>query len=189
MAVFTALYDANVLYPARLRDLLIRLAVTDLVQARWTTAIHAEWIRNVLRDRPDLTESQLQRTRTLMDTAVPDSLVTGYEPLIATLVLPDPADRHVLAAAIRGRADVIVTMNLQDFPAAALAPYSIEVQHPDVFIRRLLELDPATVMDVVRRQRADLKRPPLTVTELLDGLDHIGLTQTVNFLRAHQDML
>ena len=117
----TAIYDANVLYPAPLRDLLIRLAQAGLVRARWTDTIHDEWLRNVLKDNPRLSAERLARTRSLMNDAVRDCLVSGYEDLTATLSLPDPDDRHVLAAAIRARADVIVTYNLCDFPAPTLA--------------------------------------------------------------------
>ena len=119
MASFVAVYDACVLYPAPLRDLLLRLALTDLFRARWTERIHEEWMRSVQRDRPDLTPEQLQRTRELMDLSVPGCLVTGYEGLIENLNLPDPDDRHVLAAAIRCQAGVIVTYNLKDYPQAA----------------------------------------------------------------------
>ncbi len=103
------LYDACVLYPAPLRDLLMRLALTDLFQARWTDQIHDEWTRNVLANRPDVTAESLARCRRLMDEHVPDCLVTGYESLIPTLSLPDPDDRHVLAAALHGGASSIIT--------------------------------------------------------------------------------
>src|SRR5438552_18500576 len=107
----TAVYDANILYPAPLRDLFIRVAQAGLIRARWTETIHDEWIRNVLRDHPQLSAERLARTRTLMNEAVRDCLVTGYEDLIDFLTLPDPDDRHVLAAAIRAGTDVIVTCN------------------------------------------------------------------------------
>ena len=96
-----AVYDANILYPAPLRDLFIRIAQAGLVLARWTETIHDEWTRNVLKDNPRLSAERLTRTRNLMNEAVRDCLVTGYEDLIASLSLPDPDDRHVLAAAIR----------------------------------------------------------------------------------------
>ena len=102
MTNFTAVYDACVLYPAPLRDLLMRLAVTDLFRAKWTEAIQDEWTRSVLRDRPDLSADQLQRTRTLMNDNVRDCLVTGYEELIPALHLPDPDDRHVEMAIKKG---------------------------------------------------------------------------------------
>src|SRR3954464_11109127 len=106
----------DVLYPAPLRGLLMQLAVADLFQARWTDEIHDEWIRNVLSDRPDIRPESQARCRELMNRHVPDCLVVGYETLIPTLVLPDPDDRHVLAAAIHAQAEVIVTFNLRDFP-------------------------------------------------------------------------
>jgi hypothetical protein len=97
------------------------LALTGLFRARWSAAVHEEWISNLLEKRPDLTNEKLERTRMLMDRHAADALVTGYEDLIPGLHLPDPNDRHVVAAAIRGRVDVIVTMNLKDFPAEVIA--------------------------------------------------------------------
>jgi predicted nucleic acid-binding protein len=105
----TAVLDANILYPAPLRDLFIRLAQAGLMRAKWTHAIHDEWMRNVLKDNPHLSAERLARTRTLMDEAIRDCLVTGHEELIASLSLPDPDDCHVLAAAIHAGAEVIVT--------------------------------------------------------------------------------
>ena len=82
---FTVLYDSCVLYPAPLRDLLMQLALTDLFRAKWTDAIHEEWMRNVAADRPDLSRAQLERTRDLMNANVRDCLVTGFEPLVDAL--------------------------------------------------------------------------------------------------------
>lgn len=106
----TAIYDACVLYPAPLRDFLMWLALADLFKARWTEEIHAEWIRNILNNRSDLTLEQLTRTKNLMNTNVRDCLVTDYESLIETIELPDSDDRHVLAAAIHTKASTIVTL-------------------------------------------------------------------------------
>lgn len=128
LATFTAFLDANVLYSALVRDLLMNLTNTGLFRPKWSRAVQGEWIRNLLENRPDLTPDQLERTRELMDKHVPDALVTGYESLIRGLQLPDANDRHVLAAAIRGRADVIITENLKDFPAEILAPFGIKAQ-------------------------------------------------------------
>jgi hypothetical protein len=119
---FVVIYDACVLYPAPLRDLLLRMAAKGLVRARWTDQILDECFRNILINRPDLNEASLQRTRDLMNRAIPDVLVTGFEGLIAGLDLPDADDRHVLAAAISAGAQVIVTVNLDDFPADRLTP-------------------------------------------------------------------
>jgi len=99
---FTVIYDACVLYPAPLRDLLMRLALTDLYRARWTDMIHDEWTRNVLKQRPDLKAEDLERTRSLMNAHVRDSLITGFEHLIPSVELPDADDRHVVAAAVNG---------------------------------------------------------------------------------------
>jgi predicted nucleic acid-binding protein len=122
---FIVLYDSCVLYPAPLRDLLIRIAAAGVVQARWSEAILEECFRSILNERPDLKPTALARTRELMKEAVRDCMVTGYEGLLGGLKLPDPDDRHVLAAAIRAGAQVIVTLNLKDFPPSALKPYDI----------------------------------------------------------------
>jgi hypothetical protein len=189
VTTFTAIYDACVLYPAPLRDLLMWLATEDLYVARWTDRIHDEWIRNVLADRPDLKPEQLERTRALMNAAVPDALVTGYEDLIAGLALPDPDDRHVLAAAIRAKADAIVTFNLADFPAASLEPYGVEAIHPDDFLICQFDLNPPAVCRAVRKQRASLRNPPQSVEQVLDTFARQRLPQTVERLRRYADFL
>jgi predicted nucleic acid-binding protein len=184
-----AVYDANILYPAPLRDLFIRVAQAGLVRARWTETIHDEWSRNVLKDNPRLSAERLARTRTLMNEAVRDCLVTDYEDLIPSLSLPDPDDRHVLAAAIRAGAGVIVTYNLTDFPAEELTRFDIEAQHPDDFLVGLLDLAPGAVCAAVKRQRESLQNPPKTAEELLATLEGQGLTQTVARLCQFIDLL
>jgi predicted nucleic acid-binding protein len=186
---FTALYDACVLYPAQLRSLLMYLALTDLFRAKWTDAIHEEWMRNVLTDHPDMSLAQVERIRDLMNANVRDCLVTGYEDLIPALQLPDPDDRHVLAAGIRGRVDVIVTSNLKDFPTDTLNPLGIEVLHPDEFVTRLLDLDAGAVCLAVKRQRESLKKPPKTIDELLATFEQCGLPQTVARLKEFAALL
>ncbi|MDF1667930.1 MAG: PIN domain-containing protein [Planctomycetota bacterium] len=140
MTQFTVIYDANVLYPFNMRDLLIQLAQPelDLVRARWTEEILDEAFRNLLANNPHLKTAQLSRTRELMCQSVPDCLVEGYESLIADLELPDPNDRHVLAAAIRVNAEVIVTLNLKDFPSESLQTFDLEAQEPDAFLLNLI---------------------------------------------------
>jgi hypothetical protein len=185
----SAVYDANLLYPAPLRDLFIRLAQAGLVRARWTDQIHDEWLRNVLKDNARLSPERLARTRALMNEAVRDCLVTGYEDLIASLSLPDPDDRHVLAAAIRSGAEVILTFNLADFPAATLERFGVEARHPDDFLADLLDLAPGAVCTAVKRQREGLRNPPKTAQELLATLEGHGLPQTVARLREFIDLL
>ncbi|MBX7106048.1 MAG: PIN domain-containing protein [Gemmataceae bacterium] len=184
-----AVYDANVLYPAPLRDLLIRLAQAGLVRAKWTNAIHDEWMRNVLANNPALSPERLVRTRNLMDEAVRDCLVSGYEGLIDSLTLPDPDDRHVLAAAIHAEAEVIVTFNLKDFPETLLAGHVIEATHPDEFLVSLFDAEPDAFCDAVKRQRDGLRNPPKTADELLTILEGQGLVQTVARLRPFVEVI
>jgi len=180
---FVVVYDACVLHPAPLRDLLVRLANTGIVRARWSEQILDECFRSILEQRPDLKPETLQRTRTLMSQAVPDCLVTGFEALIDGLVLPDPDDRHVLAAAVRAGAQTIVTFNLKDFPDTALAPYGTEAKHPDDFVLDAIDLAPGVVAQVLTEQAGALKNPPRTVPELLQTLQDLGLVQSVAKLR------
>ena len=132
MSFEIALLDANVLYPAPMRDLLLQLVVSNLFRARWSADIHREWIDALSRNEPHRDRAALERTRDLMDRAVRDCLVTGYEPLVPTLSLPDLRDRHVLAAAIAGQCDTIVTQNLQHFPDAVLTSFGITRYIPTI---------------------------------------------------------
>lgn len=186
---FTVIYDANVLYPAAIRDLLIELASSGLFRAYWTEAIHEEWMRAVLRNRPDLDRSIVDRTRKLMDQAVEEPLVTGYEPLIEMLALPDPDDRHVLAAAIRADADAIVTFNLKDFPAKKLAPYSVEAIHPDDFIHYQFEFSPYAVCEAANAIRGRLHNPPYDADSYLTHLAASGLPVTAELLTSWRSLI
>ena len=183
---FTAFYDANVLYPAPLRDFLMHLALTGVYRARWSALVHDEWKRNLLVNRPELTREQVDRTSALMDKAVPDGLVTDYEPLIVGLSLPDPDDRHVLAAAIKCNASVIVTFNPKDFPKDILEPFNIEPLHPDKFIADIWDLDQAAILEAAQRQRASLKNPPHSAREFLDRLLLQKLPETVKLLSSFE---
>ncbi len=165
------------------------MAVTGRFRARWTEAIHQEWMASVRSARPDLPPDRLERTRQLMDQAVPECLVTGYEGAIESLVLPDPSDRHVLAAAIRCQAGVIVTYNLRDFPPDALTPWAIDAQHPDEFLSHFFDLAPGALCAVVRNQRLALAAPPQTVDDLLETFAQLGLANTVAALGPMREIL
>jgi predicted nucleic acid-binding protein len=178
-----AFLDASVLYPALLRNLLMHLALRDLFQARWSDRVHEEWIAALLRNRRDLTFAQLARTRRLMDENIDEALVSGYEHLTDQFTLPDPDDRHVLAAASHGGASVIVTANLRDFPAEVLAAHGIEAQNPDAFVNARLDEHPDEVLAALDEMRVDLKKPPFSLPELLASLERQGLTRTVAELR------
>ncbi len=178
------LLDACVLYPAALRDLLMRLAVHELIQAKWSEKIHEEWMTAVLRERPDLTLQQLERTRQLMDLHAGDCLASGYEWRIEGLSLPDENDRHVLAAAIEAEADAIVTWNLSDFPQATLAAQGIERWTPDDLLMQLLSTDEDAVVKLMRQHRASLRNPPKSAEEYLETLEQQRLVNSVRVLRA-----
>jgi hypothetical protein len=176
---FVVVYDACVLHPAPLRDLLVRIANTGVVRARWSERILDECFGSILKRRPDLAPAALARTRALMCDAVTDCLVERYEHLEAALDLPDPDDRHVLAAAIRAGAQAIVTFNLSDFPDHVLARYDVQAKHPDEFVIDSLDLAPVVVTQCVIQQAATCRNPPVNVSELLDTLRNAGLVQSV----------
>jgi predicted nucleic acid-binding protein len=183
MPPLIALLDANVLYPSELRNFLMYLAIPGVYRAKWSKNIHEEWMPSLIRNRPDLTRTQLERTRELMDKNAPDALVTGYESLIPSLNLPDENDRHVLAAAIQSKASVIVTNNLKDFPTESLQQFEVEAQFADQFILNLLDLAAEDVYDAAKAHRLGLKNPPKTVAKYLSTLESEGLVRTVAKLR------
>jgi predicted nucleic acid-binding protein len=180
---FIVVYDANVLYPNSVRDLLIRVAHAGLVRAKWTDLILDETFRNLKKNRPDLDPDKLDRTRELMNAAIPDVLVTGYEPLIDVVDLPDADDRHVLAAAIKANAQVIVTENLKHFPQDKLEPWNIEAQTADDFVQDLIDLSRQTVYAQVQRMADARKNPPGTVADILSALEHCSLVGSVAALQ------
>jgi hypothetical protein len=180
-----AVYDACVLYSNFLRDFLMRLAIRgrrqELLRAKWTGRLHREWIRAVLRSRPELREN-LRRTRRLMDQHVPGCQVRGYERWEKRLTLTDENDRHVLAAALACVADVIVTFNVADFPAEVLRPFGVTAVTPDDFVLPFLES--GIVMDTAAEHRGSLKNPPLSPKEYLDALRRNRLPNTAAALSA-----
>jgi hypothetical protein len=161
----------------------MHLSLTGIFRAHWSAEVHDEWMRNLLKNRPDITRERLERTRRLMDKAAPDALVTGYESLIESIDLPDRDDRHVLAAAIRCGASVLVTLNLSDFPNAALAEFGIEAQHPDDFVLSLTETFPEFVLEAARTHRASLRNPSKTPDEYLAELNTQELCRSAAALR------
>jgi predicted nucleic acid-binding protein len=183
MKVVKVVCDANVLYSAALRDLLMELGVGEVFEPRWTEEIHEEWIINVLLNNPNLTSERLARTKNMMNASIKNCLVQGYETIIQDLELPDPDDRHVLAAAIHSDADFIVTFNLRDFPADKLRQYNIEPLHPDQFILRLLNFNWQGVCQAAEKQRIRLKNPPKTPDEYLETLVELGLPHSASRMR------
>lgn len=183
MKNFTVLFDANVLYPNILRDVLIRLASTGIFRARWTDEILDELFHNLQKNRPDLDSQKLLRTRQLICRAVDDCLVTGYENLISTISLPDPNDRHVLAAAIKCGAQIIVSENYRDFPSEILETYGIDLQNSDDFLCDYIRLFETQAHQAVNEAKAAFKNPPRTIESVLDSLSSCGAPNAAQLLR------
>lgn len=172
---FTAILDACVLYPAPIRDILLNLADLEIYAPKWPEIIQEEWIRNLLENRPDLNKRKLQRTAQTMNAAFPDAEVHSFEELIDLIELPDPGDRHVLAAGIKCKADAIITFNTKDFPTECLGRYDIEVYTPDELVNLLNKLNPSIVKQAFENQLASLKNPPMSKEKLIKTLKKCGL--------------
>ena len=188
-STFTAFFDADVFFGVRLRSLVMWSAQSGLFRARWSRQVHDEWIAAVVRQRPDLTAERLKPIAAQMDRAVPDGVVSGYENLVAGLTLPDPGDRHVLAAAIVGRADAIVTFNLADFPDTYLARFGLHAKHPDAFFLDLEGIASGVLAEAAARDLAHYRNPPLTVDRYLSDLAKAGVPRLAAYLRELRVLL
>lgn len=180
---YIAILDACVLYPAPLSDLLLSLAADGLYKPKWSERIQNEWSRNLLKKRPDLSNQQLQLTIEAMNDGFPDSMVDKFDSLITGIKLPDPDDRHVVAAALRSKADVIVTYNLKDFPQSIENEYDIEIQHPDEFLNNVYDLHPEKAREAFVKMVQRLKNPPKTQAEVLTTLSKCDLERIVKKLK------
>jgi hypothetical protein len=184
-ARYTAILDANVMFPVNVFDILAQFCIEGLFTAKWSQDIDDEWTKNLLESRADLTQDQVFRRRDRQRIALPDWEVEKekYQPLIEAINLPDLNDRHILAAAIAGHADSIVTFNIKDFPNQVLDQYDIEAIHPDDFICHQLDLMPYQALTAIKHIRLRLKNPPYTAEDLLDSYMRSGLINTVSKLR------
>lgn len=187
---FTVLADACSLVPALNRNLLLSLAEAEFFRVRWSVRILDEaerGIAKVLGERgiTDAAE-RAARARNAMERAFEDASVVGYEKLVGSLEdLPDPDDAHVIAAAVKTRASVIVTDNLRDFPSRVLDPLDLEAKTTDAFVADTIGLDAGRAIAAVRQMRMRLKKPEKTAEVLLLDMEAVGLTQTVDALREH----
>ncbi|MEQ1695235.1 MAG: PIN domain-containing protein [Hyphomicrobiaceae bacterium] len=157
--------DANVLFSAAVRDLVVQLGVDGLLDLRWSDAVQDEWTYALALTRPDLSPERLARTRLRLEAALPVARVANYEHLISTLVLPDPNDRHVLAAAMTAEASMILTFNLADFPRTSIPPV-----HPDQLLTTLAKATPVALCATIKTVRTRLANPPTSPTGYLDIL-------------------
>ena len=189
-ARYTALLDACVLYPMAMADALMSLATAGLFAAKWTTRIEAEWIRSLEENRPDL-QGRLDYRREQMREAVPDWEVDEQAWTICArgLELPDPDDVHILAAALAGHADCIVTANLKDFPAEVVAQLGIEVIHPDQFIVAQWDLDQLVAVAAFKRMRARWKKPQASAEDFATAMERGGLPATAQRLREAAELI
>ena len=186
---FIAVLDASVLFSIRATNLTLEMAKAGLFQPRWTQDIHEEWTRALRRKNPGVEPAPIAKRRREMDEGFPDALIGGYADLIPSLSLPDPDDRHVLAAAITARADVIVTNNLVHFPADALAAYRLEAQSPDEFLHHQFTLAPVVAVAAAHAVRARLHRHPQSADDFLLALSKAGLRRMALALAEHKDKL
>jgi predicted nucleic acid-binding protein len=175
LARFTVILDACVLVPIALADTLLRIAERELYRPLWSERILAEAMDAIIEVHPDADPGLITKRFAAMSGTFEEALVTGWESLEAALTLPDPDDRHVVAAAIAGRADAIVTANLRDYPASALTAHALEAVHPDDFLLDQLDLAPRLVMDVLTDQAEQTRRPALTTVDLLARLGRAGV--------------
>lgn len=180
---YTALLDANVLYSVAISDALMEVAATGIYAAKWSRAIDDEWVRNLAKNK-SRAEADFYTRRDSMHDACPDweVLEEGWKLIEPCLKLPDVNDRHVLAAAVAGNADSIVTINIKHFPASVLEPLGITALHPDEFLLQQLELEPLVVLPAFKVMRARLKNPAFTPEKFVDALERNGLIQTAAFL-------
>ena len=189
-ARYTALLDACVLFPLAMVDSLMSLAEAGLYAAKWSTRIEEEWMLALETKRPDL-KGRLGTRRDAMREAVPDWEVpeTAWNAVVGSVQLPDPDDAHVLAAAIAGHADCIVTVNLRHFPDAAVGPYGVEVVDPDKFIINQWDLDQLAAVAAFKRMRARWKKPQATPEDFAQALERGGLPATAIRLREARELI
>ena len=174
MARYAVVLDACVLVPVTLADTLLRVAEHNLYRPLWTSRIIDEAAGAIAEIHPDISRERIRQRFTAMDDAFEDARIEGYEGLIDGVTLPDPDDRHVVAAALQGRGDSIVTANIRHYPESVLDPLNIDVIHPDSFLLDQLDLAPALILDVLYQQAAHTRRPPLSPVDVVARLARAG---------------
>lgn len=180
---FPALLDTNVLYGALLNDYLLWLADRGLFRPLWSDDILNELDRNLLKngEQPELVAKRINAMRSYF----PDALVTGYGSLIEAMTC-HPKDRHVLAAAVRANAEVLVTFNLKDFPPECVSAYEVEILHPDEFLLDQLDLYPGVTVSTLRRLSEIYTSPVFTIDDIVTSLGSV-VPQFAEAVRQHLD--
>jgi predicted nucleic acid-binding protein len=175
VARYAVVLDACVLVPISLADTLLRIAERELYRPLWSARIVAEAVDAIVEIHREIPPEQVQRRFADVDGTFEDARIDGWEDLEDTVTLPDPDDRHVVATAMHGRADAIVTANLRDYPPDILGPLNIEVIHPDDFLLNQLDLAPRIVLEALRDQAAHTRRPVLSTVDLIARLARAGV--------------
>jgi predicted nucleic acid-binding protein len=180
---FSVVLDTCALYPAHLRDTLLRQAERGLFRPLWSADILEELARNLV--GAGIGSTAVDRLIEEMRFAFPDAEVTGYRSLIEGLSC-DPKDRHVLAAAVRADAAAIVTFNVSDFPRASLEPFALDAIDPDTFLLDQLDLAPTSVLDELQQQAAANRREPSTLSGVLEALQRAGVPAFADEVRRRR---
>jgi hypothetical protein len=178
-------FDACILYPFHLRNIVVQIAVDRLVDARWTDEIHDEWIRSVVATMPAIPIERLQITQRLMNDALPGAMVTGYQRHIQTVTLPDPDDRHVVAAGIAGGASIVLTWNLRDFPAREMKKHGLRRQTPDAFLVGLCDQAPDLTLASLANARRNLSKTRVSASDFVNIVKNQGLIRLSARIAGH----
>lgn len=179
---FKAVLDTNVIYPIVIRDLLFWFAFYELYTPKWSANIFEEWKEVMI--RKGIQKADAVKRVNVANSAFPDALVSNYEGLITNLTLPDEKDRHVLAAAIKSNANVIVTNNLKDFPEDYLNSFDIKAKSADDFLTDIIDLNPDIAIKAFKEMVLNRKNPNMDEFEVLESLRKVGLIDTANYIHA-----
>jgi predicted nucleic acid-binding protein len=179
---FKAVLDTNVIYPIVIRDLLFWFAFYELYTPKWSATIFREWKAVMI--RKEVTDQEAEKRVQRANSAFPDALVSNYESLITHLTLPDENDRHVLAAAIKSNADIIVTNNLKDFPKDYLSSFGVSAKSADDFLTDIIDLNPDIAIKAFKEMVLNRKNPNMDEFEVLESLRKVGLFNTANYIHA-----
>jgi hypothetical protein len=163
----------------------VQIAVDRLVDARWTNEIHDEWIRKLMANRPAIPIERLQVTRRLMNDALPSAMVSGYQQHIQAVTLPDPDDRHVVAAGIASGATIVLTWNLRDFPAREMKKHGLRTQTPDAFLVNLYDHAPDLILASLANARRNLSKTRVSASDFINILENQGLIQLSARIAGH----
>jgi len=179
---FTVVLDTNVVYPVIIRDILFWFAHYDLYTPKWSEQIFDEWKKVML--EKGVPEQEAAKRMEKANLAFPDALVENYKGLIESLALPDEDDRHVLAAAIKTNANLIVTNNLKDFPEEYLLSFGLSAKNADDFLTDIIDLNQDQAIAAFKEMVLNKKNPKMDEFEVLDQLRKVGLKDTANYLHA-----